>query len=87
MNNYVGRPNSQRFPTYFSLNVKLYRDFKLPDFRGTPDNGGNLVGSQGGRLVVGRQDFLKSLWTTAPSPAKSHAYYTAPQKNSAIALC
>jgi hypothetical protein len=34
LNNYVGRPNSQRFPTYFSLDMKLYRDFKLPAFAG-----------------------------------------------------
>jgi carboxypeptidase family protein/TonB-dependent receptor-like protein len=27
--NYVGVPNSLRFPTYFSLDVKLYRDFPL----------------------------------------------------------
>ena len=32
LNNYVGRPNSQRFPTYFSLDMKVYRDFKLPAF-------------------------------------------------------
>jgi hypothetical protein len=32
LNNYVGRPNSQRFPTYFSLDMKVYRDFKLPTF-------------------------------------------------------
>jgi hypothetical protein len=34
LNNYVGRPNSQRFPTYFSLDMKVYRDFKLPEFAG-----------------------------------------------------
>ena len=28
---YVGTPNSHRFPTYFSVDVKLYREFKLPD--------------------------------------------------------
>ena len=27
--NYVGVPNSQRFPTYFSLDVKVYRDFPI----------------------------------------------------------
>jgi len=27
--NYVGIPNSLRFPTYFSLDVKLYRDFPI----------------------------------------------------------
>ncbi len=27
--NYVGVPNSLRFPTYFSLDVKLYRDFPI----------------------------------------------------------
>ena len=34
LNNYVGRPNSQRFPTYFSLDMKIYRDFKIPAFIG-----------------------------------------------------
>ncbi|HEY1471189.1 MAG TPA: carboxypeptidase regulatory-like domain-containing protein [Candidatus Acidoferrum sp.] len=27
---YVGAPNSQRFPTYFSLDLKAYREFKVP---------------------------------------------------------
>jgi hypothetical protein len=27
--NYVGIPNSNRFPTYFSLDVKVYRDFPI----------------------------------------------------------
>ncbi len=27
--NYVGVPNSLRFPTYFSLDVKVYRDFRI----------------------------------------------------------
>lgn len=27
--NYVGAPNSLRFPTYFSLDVKVYRDFPI----------------------------------------------------------
>ena len=34
LNEYVGRPNSQRLPTYFSLDAKIYRDFKLPAFVG-----------------------------------------------------
>jgi len=29
LQNYVGVPNSFRFPTYFSLDVKIYRDFPL----------------------------------------------------------
>ncbi len=29
LQNYVGIPNSLRFPTYFSLDVKLYRDFPI----------------------------------------------------------
>jgi hypothetical protein len=29
LQNYVGVPNSLRFPTYFSLDVKIYRDFPL----------------------------------------------------------
>jgi hypothetical protein len=28
--NYVGTPNGQRFATYFSLDVKFYREFKIP---------------------------------------------------------
>jgi hypothetical protein len=27
---YAGTPNSQRFPTYFSLDMKLYRQFRVP---------------------------------------------------------
>jgi len=27
---YVGAPNSQRFPTYFSLDLKVYRAFRVP---------------------------------------------------------
>ncbi len=34
LQNYVGQPNSQRFPTYFSLDLKVYRDFHLPSFMG-----------------------------------------------------
>jgi hypothetical protein len=34
LQDYVGTPNSQRFPTFFSLNLKLYKDFMLPDFAG-----------------------------------------------------
>ena len=30
LNQYVGRPNSQRFPRYFSLDLKVYRDFRIP---------------------------------------------------------
>ena len=32
LQNYVGTPNGQRFATFFSLDVKLYREFKLPFF-------------------------------------------------------
>jgi hypothetical protein len=28
--NYVGLPNSQRFPTFFSLDSQVYRDFRMP---------------------------------------------------------
>jgi hypothetical protein len=28
--NYVGTPNGQRFATYFSLDVKIYREFRIP---------------------------------------------------------
>ena len=34
LQNYVGTPNSQRFPTFFSLNLKAYKDFRLPAFVG-----------------------------------------------------
>ena len=34
LQNYVGTPNSQRFPTFFSLDMKIYRDFHLPAFAG-----------------------------------------------------
>ena len=33
LQNYVGQPNSQRLPTYFSLDFKVYREFQVP-FRG-----------------------------------------------------
>src|SRR5258707_1257908 len=29
LQNYVGVPNGLRFPTYFSLDVKVYRDFPI----------------------------------------------------------
>ena len=34
LQNYVGAPDSQRFPTFFSLDAKIYRDFqvRLPFF-------------------------------------------------------
>jgi hypothetical protein len=28
--NYVGTPNSQRFPTFFSVDAQVYRDFRMP---------------------------------------------------------
>jgi hypothetical protein len=34
LQNYVGTPNSQRFPTFFSLDMKVYKDFQLPAFVG-----------------------------------------------------
>ena len=30
LQNYVGTPNGQRFATHFSLDVKFYREFKIP---------------------------------------------------------
>jgi carboxypeptidase family protein len=30
LQNYVGQPNGRRFPTFFSLDVKVYREFHLP---------------------------------------------------------
>jgi hypothetical protein len=29
LQDYVGVPNGQRFPTYYSLDVKVYRDFPI----------------------------------------------------------
>ena len=29
LQNYVGRPNNQRFPGFFSLDLKIYREFKI----------------------------------------------------------
>lgn len=34
LDDYVGQPNAHRFPTYFSVDMKVYRDFKLPAFAG-----------------------------------------------------
>src|SRR5271165_1083356 len=36
---YVGVPNGQRFPTYFSLDLKLYRQFRVP-----------FLGNRGGKV-------------------------------------
>jgi hypothetical protein len=30
LQNYVGKPNGQRFPTFFTLDARIYRDFHLP---------------------------------------------------------
>lgn len=30
LQNYVGEPNSRRYPTFFSLDFKVYRDFHMP---------------------------------------------------------
>jgi hypothetical protein len=30
LQNYVGIPNSQRFPTFFSVDCQVYRDFRIP---------------------------------------------------------
>jgi len=30
LQNYAGRPNGQRFPTFVSLDMRVYRDFHLP---------------------------------------------------------
>ena len=30
LENYLGVPNSQRFPTFFSLDIKVYREFQVP---------------------------------------------------------
>jgi len=30
LQNYVGSPNGQRFATFFSLDVRLYREFRIP---------------------------------------------------------
>ena len=36
---YVGEPNGKRFPTYFSLDLKLYREFRIP-----------FLGNRGGKV-------------------------------------
>lgn len=38
LQNYVGTPNSHRFPTFFSLNMKIYKDFPVPAFIGPLKN-------------------------------------------------
>jgi hypothetical protein len=30
LQNYAGRPNSQRYPTFFSFDAQFFRDFRLP---------------------------------------------------------
>jgi hypothetical protein len=30
LQNYVGKRNEQRFPTFFTLDARIYRDFHLP---------------------------------------------------------
>jgi hypothetical protein len=39
---YVGRPNGRRFPNYSSLDLKAYRDFRIPFFRGANGKGHHL---------------------------------------------
>jgi hypothetical protein len=34
MQQYVGTPNGERFPTYFSLDLKAYRTFRIPFWKG-----------------------------------------------------
>jgi hypothetical protein len=36
---YVGAPNEQRFPTFFSLDLKGYRTFRIPYLKGKNGNG------------------------------------------------
>ncbi len=40
--NYVGTPNGQRYATYFSLDVKFYREFRIP-FLGSESGRGHHV--------------------------------------------
>jgi hypothetical protein len=35
----VGTPNGQRFATYFSLDMKLYREFRVPFLKGKNGKG------------------------------------------------
>jgi hypothetical protein len=35
LQNYVGQPNSQRFPTFFSVDFQVYRDFRMPILNGS----------------------------------------------------
>ena len=66
LNEYSGRPNSQRFPAYFSLDMKVYRDFKIPSIGSFP---------KGYRLRVGQRhaDRLCPVrgCSSAPPPALS----------------
>jgi len=36
---YVGTPNGRRFPDFFSLDLKIYRDFRIPFVKGKNGNG------------------------------------------------
>lgn len=36
---YVGTPNSRRFPQFFSLDLKLYREFRIPFVKGNKGKG------------------------------------------------
>lgn len=39
---YVGTPNGQRFATYFSLDMKLYREFRVPFLKGKNGKGHHI---------------------------------------------
>jgi hypothetical protein len=39
---YVGTPNSQRFPTFFSFDMKAYREFRIPFVKGKNGKGHHI---------------------------------------------
>jgi len=39
---YVGTPNSRRFPTFFSLDMKVYREFRIPFLKGKNGKGHHI---------------------------------------------
>jgi hypothetical protein len=66
---YVGDPNSLRFPTYFSLDVKVYRDFpfRIP-FKERPKGKGRKIRVGVYSLDVTNRQNPHDVYSTAGSP-------------------
>jgi hypothetical protein len=66
---YVGDPNSLRFPTYFSLDVKVYRDFpfRIP-FKERPKGKGRKIRIGVYSLDVTNRQNPHDVYSTAGSP-------------------